>query len=123
MRNMKLTITTRRNWLFFLFVSFYVVVAYCFPHRSILSIGAVFLVAVLLFVAAKTTVVTSITLLVLLTFAGNRRRSVVLESRKIVADVALYLFKRKRVFAFGCAMIMSLVWPRLARDNLLHFLG
>lgn len=59
-------------------------------------------------VAVKTTVVTWITVLVLLAFAGKRRRVLVAERKKITTDVAMYLVRvlikeRSLVAAVACA--------------------
>ncbi|KAJ0105184.1 hypothetical protein Patl1_18132 [Pistacia atlantica] len=56
----------------------------------------VFCAATLLILAARATMVTWITVLVLLAFAGKRRRVLVQEGRKITTDVAFYFIK-------GCA--------------------
>ncbi|KAJ4712417.1 Pyrroline-5-carboxylate reductase 1 [Melia azedarach] len=49
--------------------------------------------ATVIVAAARVTMVTWITVLVLLAFAGNRRRVLVKHGRKITADVATYLIK------------------------------
>ncbi|GFP79883.1 hypothetical protein PHJA_000131700 [Phtheirospermum japonicum] len=71
------------------------------------------LVAILIVFVVRTTIVTWITVMVLLAFAGKRRRVLVKEGRKITSDVAMYLARvlvRERGFvAFACATILSLV--------------
>ncbi|CAA0836139.1 Unknown protein [Striga hermonthica] len=49
------------------------------------------LVAILVVFAVRTTIVTWITVMVLLAFAGKRRRVLVKEGRKITSDVAMSL--------------------------------
>lgn len=56
---------------------------------------------------------TWITVVVLLAFAGKRRRVLAREGRKITSDVAMFLvqvvIKERSFVAFACATIMSLV--------------
>ncbi|KAK0588344.1 hypothetical protein LWI29_038442 [Acer saccharum] len=65
-------------------------------YKLLLPVLGVFSVATFLVVAARATMVTWITVLVLLAFAGNRRRVLVQQGRKITADVAMFFIK-------GCA--------------------
>lgn len=73
--------------------------------------GVVLMVA-LVVVAARATMVAWITVLVLLTFSGKRRRVLVRHGRKITADVALhlvgFLLKERGLVAVACATILSL---------------
>lgn len=79
--------------------------------------------AVLVTVAvARMAMVAWITVLVLLTFVGNRRRVLVRGGRRITADVGSYLIKlliceRNGAFTFACAAVLSLL-PWLALSNL-----
>ena len=64
--------------------------------------------------AFRATMVTWITVLVLLAFAGNRRRLLVQRGRKITLDVAWYLVSvtfrsQKGLFALACATVVSLL--------------
>ncbi|KAK4438555.1 hypothetical protein Salat_0190000 [Sesamum alatum] len=84
------------------------------------------LLAVLVVFAVRTTIVTWITVMVLLAFAGKRRRVLAREGRKITSDVAMYLvqvlLKDKGLVAFVCATIISLMlmaWLRIADQTCL----
>lgn len=86
------------------------------------------LIAVLLVFAVRTTVVTWITVMVLLAFAGKRRRVLVREGREITSDVAMYfaqvVLKERSLVAFLCATIVSLVamaWLRIANQGSVWF--
>nr|GME13223.1 protein DETOXIFICATION 16-like [Ipomoea batatas] len=81
--------------------------------------GAAVLVAALLVLAVRTTIVTWITVIVLLAFAGKRRRVLAKDGDKITSDVALCLAKvvlrgRGGVLAFSCAVAVlgfsTLAW-------------
>ncbi|XP_047270511.1 uncharacterized protein LOC124899612 [Capsicum annuum] len=78
-----------------------------------LVVGAALLVgAVLIVLAVRTTVITWITVLVLLVFAGKRRRGVVKDGKKITSEVAMYaaniVFKERGLFAFaGTAIVLG----------------
>ncbi|XP_070034986.1 uncharacterized protein [Nicotiana tomentosiformis] len=65
--------------------------------------AAAFLVGSLIVMAVRTTVITWITVLVLLAFAGKRRRGVVRDGKKITSEVAMYaaniMIKQKGVYA------------------------
>jgi hypothetical protein len=83
-----------------LLVSFCAVVCYfyaCTANPSRLNwagfFGSAFLVSGLLVVAARATVLTWITVLVLLAFSGKRRRVLVQQGREITADVVMYLIR------------------------------
>ncbi|KAG7954468.1 hypothetical protein I3843_11G020100 [Carya illinoinensis] len=71
------------------------------------------LTVTLVIVAARATMVTWITVLVLLAFAGKRRRVLAQHGRKITADVAIHLFrillKERGLVAVVCATIVSLM--------------
>ncbi|XP_023530771.1 uncharacterized protein LOC111793221 [Cucurbita pepo subsp. pepo] len=64
-------------------------------------------------VAARATMVAWITVLVLLAFAGNRRRVLVKQGRQITADVAMYLgavlVKERGLVAVAFAAVLSFV--------------
>lgn len=89
-----------------LLVSFCAVVCYFYactanPSRlhwagffgSAFLVSGVLLLSTLLVVAARATVLTWITVLVLLAFSGKRRRVLVQQGRKITADVVMYLIR------------------------------
>ncbi|KAL5544120.1 hypothetical protein UlMin_007904 [Ulmus minor] len=73
------------------------------PYFSIL-VG--FLILGFVVVAARATMVTWITVLVLLAFAGNRRRVLVKQGRLITNDVALFLLE---IFLKKVALLLWLV--------------
>ncbi|CAI9753970.1 unnamed protein product [Fraxinus pennsylvanica] len=90
-------------------------------YASIVPFVVVFLLALLLVFAVRTTIVTWITVLVLLAFAGKRRRVLAKEGRKITSDIALYLvqivLQKRSLGAVACATILSLMamaWLRKA---------
>ncbi|KAI9108788.1 hypothetical protein K1719_020093 [Acacia pycnantha] len=64
-----------------------------------------------LIMAFRATMVAWITVLVLLSFAGNRRRVLVRRGGLITGEVTDYfvplIFKRKRFFALACAALLS----------------
>ncbi|KAL2515626.1 hypothetical protein Fot_29597 [Forsythia ovata] len=66
-------------------------ICYSSYYVSIVPFFVVFLLALLLVFAVRTTVVTWITVLVLLAFAGKRRRVLAKESRKITSDMVMFL--------------------------------
>lgn len=78
-----------------------------------MPVFGVFLVSALVVVVARATMMAWITVLVLLTFAGNRRRVLVRRGRLITYDVAIYLFrivvKERGLLAVVCAIILSLM--------------
>lgn len=89
-----------------LLVSFCAVVCYLYactanPSRlnragffgSAFLVSGVLLLSTLLVVAARATVLTWITVLVLLAFSGKRRRVLVQQGREITADVVMYLIR------------------------------
>lgn len=72
------------------------------------------IVASVMMLAFRATMVTWITVLVLLAFAGNRRRVLVQRGRRITLDVAWYLLgvifrSQKGLFALACATVFSLL--------------
>ncbi|OIT32223.1 PREDICTED: uncharacterized protein LOC109207618 [Nicotiana attenuata] len=73
--------------------------------------AAAFLVGALIVLAVRTTVLTWITVLVLLAFAGKRRRGVVKDGNKITSEVVIYaaniMIKQRGVYAFTGAMILG----------------
>ncbi|KAM7479855.1 hypothetical protein LguiA_028068 [Lonicera macranthoides] len=101
--------------LFCFLISLYIFLS-CTDKITGLSILAILFgalaIGILVIVAVRTTIVTWITVLVILAFAGKRRRVLVVEGRKISAEVAMYLVKvlvkeRGRLVAFVCATIVS----------------
>jgi hypothetical protein len=60
---------------------------------SAFLVSGVLLLSTLLVVAARATVLTWITVLVLLAFSGKRRRVLVQQGREITADVVMYLIR------------------------------
>ncbi|XP_010272449.1 PREDICTED: uncharacterized protein LOC104608222 [Nelumbo nucifera] len=72
-------------------------------------------------VAVPATVVTWITVLVLLTFCGKPRRSLVLEGRKITADITGFAIKvvirEGNIVAAVCALLGYLVLVRRAGED------
>ncbi|KAK9073547.1 hypothetical protein SSX86_007871 [Deinandra increscens subsp. villosa] len=84
---------------------------------SVFRAVGVVLIAGLVMMMVRTTIVTWITVLVMLTFAGKRRRVLVVEGRKISGDVAMHLLKvlvkERSLVAFVCATFLSsmaMVW-------------
>ncbi|PWA71158.1 hypothetical protein CTI12_AA269730 [Artemisia annua] len=84
---------------------------------SIVRVVGVVLILGLLVVMVRTTIVTCITVLVMLAFAGKRRRVLVVEGRKISGDVAMHLLKvvikERSLVAVACATFLSsmaMVW-------------
>ncbi|PWA51156.1 hypothetical protein CTI12_AA458490 [Artemisia annua] len=84
---------------------------------SIVRVVGVVLIVGLLVVMVRTTIVTCITVLVMLAFAGKRRRVLVVEGRKISGDVAMHLLKvvikERSLVAVACATFLSsmaMVW-------------
>ncbi|KZV25645.1 hypothetical protein F511_18929 [Dorcoceras hygrometricum] len=82
-------------------------------YAPVLPIILVFFIVFLIVFAVRTTIVTCITVVVLLAFAGKRRRVLVKEGRKITSDVAMYLVevlvKERSLVAFACATLLSMV--------------
>ncbi|PSR89469.1 Myelin transcription factor 1-like protein [Actinidia chinensis var. chinensis] len=104
--------------LFSLLISLYILVSFTdrstswsILNASVFPITGAFLLAALVVVAARATVVVWITVLVLLAFSGKRRRVLAAQGRKITAEVAMYLvkvlLKEKGVAAVACATILS----------------
>lgn len=60
---------------------------------ALLPVLSVFLIITMVIVAARATMVTWITVLVLLAFAGKRRKVLVKHGSMITSDVALFLFR------------------------------
>uniref|UniRef100_A0A7N0TZE7 Uncharacterized protein n=1 Tax=Kalanchoe fedtschenkoi TaxID=63787 RepID=A0A7N0TZE7_KALFE len=86
-----------------------------FKNPCIFSVIGIFLAAALVILAARATMITWITVLVLLACSGRRRHSLVLDGKKITIDVALQfvevlLSERSRVvLAAACATIWSIL--------------
>ncbi|XP_057460376.1 uncharacterized protein LOC130750898 [Actinidia eriantha] len=87
-------------------------------------LGAVFgllAVAASLAVAVKATVVTWITVLVLLTFSGKPRREVVVEGKKLTAEISGFavkiLIKEGNVVAAVCAVLCYFALIRRNREE------
>lgn len=125
----QLTKTTKTTTcLFFLSISLYLFISlfhrttYSSSYYSpILPLLVAFLVVLLIVFAVRTTIITWITVMVLLAFAGKRRRVLVKEGRKITSDVAMYLVQvlldERSLVVFVCATIsslMALAWVRVA---------
>ncbi|KAI5665140.1 hypothetical protein M9H77_24463 [Catharanthus roseus] len=120
----KTTTTTTTKCLFVFLISFYIInLAGGDYTKPIFPIAAAFLIAALIIIilAVRTTIVTWITVLVLLAFAGNRRRVLVKNGRKITSEVAMDLVKvviiRERGIAVvACAAtvasLMAIAWLR-----------
>ncbi|CAB4289000.1 unnamed protein product [Prunus armeniaca] len=79
----------------------------------LLPILGALMVLALVMISARETMMAWITMLVLLTFARNRRRVLVRRGKLITADVAIYLFrvvmKERGLLAIACATILSLM--------------
>uniref|UniRef100_A0A2N9H933 Uncharacterized protein n=1 Tax=Fagus sylvatica TaxID=28930 RepID=A0A2N9H933_FAGSY len=112
--------TTATVLLLSLFASLYVLLSYndqitgcSILYMWMLPYVGVVLMVTLVIVAARATMVTWITLLVLLAFAGNRRPVLAKHGRKITADVAMHLvrvvLKERGLVAVACATIVSLM--------------
>ena len=112
--------TTATVLLLSLFASLYVLLSYndqitrcSILYMWMLPYVGVVLMITLVIVAARATMVTWITLLVLLAFAGNRRRVLAQHGTKITADVAMHLvrvvLKERGLVAVACATIVSLM--------------
>ncbi|XP_051133391.1 uncharacterized protein LOC127253026 [Andrographis paniculata] len=88
------------------------IAAACYNMRAVHLLFVLVLVLSVVY-AIRTTILTWITLMVLLAFAGNRRRVLVKKGRKITSDVAMssakIVIKDKSLVAFGCAAIVSLI--------------
>ncbi|GLT53793.1 hypothetical protein SLA2020_270410 [Shorea laevis] len=82
-------------------------------YMWMLPFAGVALVATLVIVAARATMVTWITVLVLLAFSGKRRRVLAQHGREITADVAVHLvrvvLRERGLLAVVCATIVSLM--------------
>lgn len=82
-------------------------------YAFVLPTLVVFFIVVLIVFAVRTTIVTCITVVVLLAFAGKRHQVLVKEGRKITSDVAMYLVevlvKERSLVAFACATLLSMV--------------
>ena len=78
-----------------------------------LPLAGVALMATLVIAAARVTMVTWITVLVLLAFAGKRRRVLAQHGREITADVAVQLvrvvLRERGLLAMVCATIVSVM--------------
>ncbi|KAI3807016.1 hypothetical protein L1987_22936 [Smallanthus sonchifolius] len=121
---------TAASCFFFILLSFYIFMSY--DHNrggswwlsidsvhmwSVVWAVGVVLVAGLVVVVVRTTIVMWITVLVMLSFAGKRRCVLVVEGRKISGDVAMHLLKvlvkERSVVAVACATFLSsmaMVW-------------
>ncbi|KAL8529964.1 hypothetical protein ACS0TY_007147 [Phlomoides rotata] len=122
----QITKTTNTTTCFFFFlISFYLLssldrTTYSSGYyASILPFLAAFLLLFLIVLAVRITTVAWITVLVLLAFAGKRRRVLAKEGRKITSDVAMYLvqvvIKEKSLVAFICATFISIIGMGLLR--------
>ncbi|MFS7910866.1 hypothetical protein Hanom_Chr02g00111241 [Helianthus anomalus] len=84
---------------------------------SVVRVVGVVLIVGLVVVLVRTTIVTWITVLVMLRFAGKRRRVLVVEGWKISGDVVMHLLKvlvkERSIVAVACATFLSsmaMVW-------------
>ncbi|PIN14878.1 hypothetical protein CDL12_12491 [Handroanthus impetiginosus] len=125
------TKTKTTTCLLFFLISFYVLLSLTDRttssssyYASVLPILLAIFLALLIIFAVRTTIVTWITVMVLLAFAGKRRRVLVKEGRKITSDVTMYLaqvvVKERSLVAFACATVMSLIilaWLRGAHQS------
>ncbi|KAL6583740.1 hypothetical protein OROMI_003029 [Orobanche minor] len=98
-------------------------------YVSILPLVMVFILAVLIVLAVRTTIVAWITVVVLLDFVGKRRRVLAKDGSKITSDVAFYfvrvVVKDKGLVAFGCVTIMSaliMAWCKMS-DHIYLFVS
>ncbi|KAK2996315.1 hypothetical protein RJ639_026621, partial [Escallonia herrerae] len=120
MMNLTRSITTRtRACLFSFLISLCILLSYTSYQSTGWSslcastfplLGAL-VFAGLIIAILRTTLVAWITVLVLLVFAGKRRRVLVVEGRKITTDIAVFLvkvvIKEKGLLAVACATILS----------------
>ncbi|XP_047314426.1 uncharacterized protein LOC124918269 [Impatiens glandulifera] len=78
---------------------------------AIAIIGAVIVSSLVVIAAVRAAVVVWITVLVLLAFAGNRRRALAARGRKITADVAVQMLKvvikEKGIVALGTMLSLT----------------
>lgn len=127
MRFLRLNLTRSKAKTFFfsLLISSSILISYTgwssVVITSLVQVASAFLLVALIVVAARATVVAWITVLVLLAFAGNRRRVLVAQGRKITTEVAMYLVKvvikeRSGVAAVACATVISLMAMRFLRN-------
>ncbi|KAL0292156.1 UNVERIFIED_CONTAM: hypothetical protein Scaly_2603200 [Sesamum calycinum] len=125
------TSTTTTTCLFFLSISFFLFVSSfdrmtysSSSYSPVLPLLIAFLIVLLIVFAVRTTIVTWITVMVLLAFAGKRRRILVKEGRKITSDIAMHLaqivVEERSFVAFVCATIgslLALAWVRVANQT------
>ncbi|EEF51923.1 conserved hypothetical protein [Ricinus communis] len=101
--NMLGTSTSTPTLLFTVFLSFCIsIIMYCTVdsttnwsafYASGVLVAGLLLTSTLVVVAARATMLAWITVLVLLAFAGKRRKVLVQQGRKITTDVVMYLFQ------------------------------
>ncbi|KAL7616507.1 uncharacterized protein LOC111913611 [Lactuca sativa] len=116
---------TTASCLFFLLLSFYIFMSHDSDHtgsrRSSFHmwtmIAGVLLIGGLMAVMVRATIVTWTMVLVMMAFAGKRRRVLAVEGRKITGDVAMHLLKvvikERSIVAVACATFLSsiaMVW-------------
>ncbi|OIW00305.1 hypothetical protein TanjilG_27556 [Lupinus angustifolius] len=85
---------------------------YVAPALPLFEVAVTVVVAIVLILAFRATVMTWITVLVLLAFAGNRRKVLVQRGRRITLDVTWYLVSvmfrsQKGLLALACATLLS----------------
>lgn len=94
-------------------------------YASIFPLAAAFLLLaiILILLAIRTTMVTWITVLVLLAFAGNRRRVLVKNGRKITLDVTMHLVmvvtKERGIAVVVCTTVATLLTIAWLRNKLM----
>ncbi|KAL3835242.1 hypothetical protein ACJIZ3_009978 [Penstemon smallii] len=89
-------------------------------YASIMPLFLAFLIALLILFAVRTSIVTWITVVVLLAFAGKRRRM----SQCIYLVQVVVMERSTGLLAFGCVTIVSLIvmaWLRVSDQT--SFLG
>ncbi|KAI3737351.1 hypothetical protein L2E82_27349 [Cichorium intybus] len=116
---------TNASCLFFVLLSLYVFMSHDFNHSRSqrpsfhiwYMVAGVMLIIGLVVVMVRTTIVTWTTVLVMMAFAGKRRRVLAVEGRKITGDVALHLLKvvikERGLVTVACATFLSsmaMVW-------------
>ncbi|PIA51684.1 hypothetical protein AQUCO_01100506v1 [Aquilegia coerulea] len=83
------------------------------PYMSISMIVLVLFIAALVIIAVRATVVTWITVLVLLAFAGNRRKVLVRQGSNITADITMSVmktvFKERSLLAIAFLVLTFIV--------------
>ncbi|KAK1407207.1 hypothetical protein QVD17_38821 [Tagetes erecta] len=117
-----ITTGTAISCLLFLTSSFYILLSRDDSSGSwwlwvYIPVAGVLMVGGVLVVMARATMVTLITVLVMLAFAGKRRRVLAVEGRKISSEVMVHLFKvvvrEKSIVVVACGAFvtsMAMIW-------------